>query len=193
MTSTTKNRDVCPSCGESITAVVRRDETFEYRVGDTTTLLSAPVDVHICNNCGLEFTDERAERARNEAVATHLGLLTSSEIRNVRRRLGFNRREFAALSGIGDASLARWESGALLQSRAYDLLLRLLSIPANVELARKYAEPRKIAFLRLPQKGRDQQTPAVAMSLPSGTKFQIITKTSLLMKRASEFRLRCLS
>ena len=43
------------------------------------------------------------------------------------------RAEFARLSGLGEATLARWEKGLVTQNRANDRYLRLLAAPGGIE------------------------------------------------------------
>src|SRR5205807_353946 len=45
-----------------------------------------------------------------------------------RERFGPDQRDFAGLTGIGVATLSRWERGRLLQTRAMDRYLRLLDV-----------------------------------------------------------------
>jgi transcriptional regulator with XRE-family HTH domain len=52
--------------------------------------------------------------------------LTPERIRGLRQLHDRNRKEFAADTGIGEASLGRWESGAVIQSAQADAYLRLL-------------------------------------------------------------------
>jgi DNA-binding transcriptional regulator YiaG len=89
--------------------------------------------VMTCNQCGFQFTDEVAEEARHEAVCRHLGVMTPKEIKEIRKSYGMSRAEFSHLTRIGEASLARWENGLLIQSPAYDQLLYLLTFPENLE------------------------------------------------------------
>ena len=70
---------------------------------------------------------------RHEAVCRHLGVLTPKEIIAIRKSYGMSRAVFARLTGIGEASLARWENGLLIQSPAYDRFLFLLTFPENLE------------------------------------------------------------
>jgi hypothetical protein len=64
--------------------------------------------------------------------------LTPRDIYSLRHeRLALSRKNFAALSGIGEASLARWESGELIQSESNDNLLRLLASDDNVQALRE--------------------------------------------------------
>lgn len=104
-------------------------DRFTYGTGSTAAELAVEVPVRTCADCGTQFTDEDAERLRHEAVCQHLGFLTPTEIRDVRITYGYNRPAFASLTKLGEATLARWESGATLQNAAYDQYLRLLREP----------------------------------------------------------------
>jgi len=199
MRRTTNKHDaaVCPSCGESVSRVNLRDEPFEYKDGNTIVSLSALVRVYECDSCGMHFTDESAERARSHAVARHLNLLTSDDVKSLRVSLRLSRRDFAALSGIGEASLARWESGALSPSRAYDLLLRLLADRRNVQFAREYMQATIARTPFVHGQARADSTPSAASEYihlaGDRPKFRAISPTPELVKQASKFQLRCSS
>ena len=64
-----------------------------------------------------------------KAVCQHLGVLSPVEVRGIRKRYEMNRSEFAQVTGLGEATLNRWENGTLVQNRANDRYLRLLAIP----------------------------------------------------------------
>ena len=53
-----------------------------------------------------------------------------------REKQGMTRSQFAALTRFGDASLGRWERGALVQNGANDQLIYLLGFADNVERLR---------------------------------------------------------
>lgn len=59
--------------------------------------------------------------------------LTEAEIVQIRKRWGLSREKFAKLTGIGEASLARWEGGYLVQNAAMDNYLRLLDHQENIQ------------------------------------------------------------
>jgi len=98
--------------------------------------LQAEVVVHHCDDCDLQFTDATAEVARHEAVCNHLGMLTPREITAIREHYGLGRAEFSRVTRIGEATLARWERGALIQNPAYDQYLRLIADPRVFDLLR---------------------------------------------------------
>jgi DNA-binding transcriptional regulator YiaG len=125
-------------------------DTFAYGVGADATQLSAVVPVRTCADCGMQFTDEEGERLRHEAVCRHLGLLTPSEIRDIRISYGMRRAEFANVTKLGEATLARWESGSTLPNAAYDRYMRLLRVPDN--FARLPGAQTRVAVEPLPSK-----------------------------------------
>lgn len=121
----------CPDCGHTPIRTETIPHKFAYGVGPDATELECILPVRICDGCGAEFVDEEGEEIRHDAVCRHLGLLTPREIQSLRERYG-SQAVFASLTGIGEASLSRWESGASLQSRAFDNYLRLLQRPENI-------------------------------------------------------------
>jgi hypothetical protein len=58
------------------------------------------------------------------------------------------RGEFASLTRLGEATLARWEAGTTLQNAAYDKYLRLLQVRENV--VRLSASPAQEVTRELP-------------------------------------------
>ena len=73
----------------------------------------------------------------HDAVCRHLGRMTPEEVASVRERGGFSQAEFAKLTRLGEATISRWERGALIQNAANDQLLYLLQFPHNVAALRE--------------------------------------------------------
>jgi putative zinc finger/helix-turn-helix YgiT family protein len=122
----------CPSCGSDNLSSESINEEFQYGDKDNAVMLSALITVYHCMSCGFGFTTEEASEIKHEVVCRHLGVLTPTEVRGVRDQYKLSQIEFSELSKIGKASLARWESGVLIQNQANDNLLYLLSFPDNV-------------------------------------------------------------
>lgn len=123
----------CPMCGGNDVRTTTAMEKFVYGDGPEAVELTAQVPVRTCNACGFQFTDDVAEEARHEVVCRHLGVMTPKEISRIRKAYGMSRAVFARLTRIGEASLARWENGLLIQNQAYDHFLHLLTFPENLE------------------------------------------------------------
>jgi putative zinc finger/helix-turn-helix YgiT family protein len=122
----------CPSCGSNNLSSESIKEDFQYGDKDDAVMLSALIPVQHCASCGFSFTTDEASFIKHEVVCHHLGILTPTEVRGVRNQYHLSQMEFSALSKIGKASLARWETGILIQNQANDNLLYLLSFPDNV-------------------------------------------------------------
>lgn len=132
-----KVNEACAFCGSTHTETRYIRESFPYGTGERSVMLSAEVPVTRCMDCGGEFSGPQAELARHEAVCRHLGVMTPRQIRAIRAGYGMSRREFAELTGVGEASLARWERGLVIQNAAMDRLLYLLTFPENLQRLRK--------------------------------------------------------
>lgn len=115
----------CPACSETTVTEIEQVESFFY--GEDRNEIQVLLPVLKCSNCNFEFTDERAETIRREAIYSHRNLLPPQQIRAVRKNLNMSRREFQDAYGVSCASMERWENGRLFQSESIDTLLRLLS------------------------------------------------------------------
>jgi DNA-binding transcriptional regulator YiaG len=130
----------CPDCGSTNIETRKLKDRFQYGSGSKAVELEALVPFHRCIDCGFEFTGMEAEDARHEAICRHLGVMSPIEVVGVRQRYGMTRAEFAEKSRIGEASLARWETGQLIQNAANDNYLFLLCFAENIErLDARYA------------------------------------------------------
>jgi putative zinc finger/helix-turn-helix YgiT family protein len=122
----------CPEC-DSLNIVTTNEEEFvPYGMGNEAVEIRCIVPVRKCQDCHNAYTDEQAANIRHEAVCRHLKLMTPAEILAIRKRYGLSRNDFAKLTRIGEASLARWENGYLFQNPANDQLLFLLQHEDNI-------------------------------------------------------------
>lgn len=170
-TNSDREKVACGFCGSSNVTTRLEEEQFIYGEGDGAVRLAATIPVHKCGSCDAEFTDYAAEDIRHEAVCRHLGLLTPADIQNLRVRHGLSRSEFAKLTRLGEATVARWERGSLIQNAAYDQLLRLLQYDDNLE--------------RLRRASADES----AAPVPIG-QFRFLTVDQARLNEQAEFRLR---
>lgn len=117
---------VCPDCDSPNTNILLVKEVFEYGTPGNQVEISTYIPVHQCADCHAEFASEKASILRHEAVCRYLKLLSPSEIKLARHKAAITQERLAELSGVGKASITRWENGQNLQTRANDNLLRLL-------------------------------------------------------------------
>ncbi len=128
----------CPNCGSDRLERRSHVEKFSFESGGVSYPVSATFPFYVCRNCGEQFISDDGEEARHEAICHAMKRLTPTQIVELRNELSLSRKAFAELAGVGEASLARWESGAQIQSESNDNLLRLLVDDKNVqELARR--------------------------------------------------------
>ncbi|MGP0066583.1 MAG: type II TA system antitoxin MqsA family protein [Isosphaeraceae bacterium] len=80
--------------------------------------------VQKCQNCGAIVLDDEANRRLSDALRSAAGLLYPAEVRSQRESLKLSRKELARYLQIAEATLSRWETGAQIQQRSMDKLLR---------------------------------------------------------------------
>lgn len=118
----------CPTCRRGVLKSIRIDDEFDFRVDEGLVHVRAEgVPVEACDVCGEQLSGPEAAAIRHRAVCKTLGLLGPDEVRGVRERMGLTQAQFSKLTGIGEATISRWERGRLLQNRANDRYLRLLA------------------------------------------------------------------
>ncbi|MDE0044364.1 MAG: YgiT-type zinc finger protein [bacterium] len=122
----------CPLCGEGEVTTTITPHTFEYGTGESSVELHVRLPVGRCDSCGFEFLDDEAELLKHRAICEYLDVLAPEEIREIRIGHRMTRAQFASVTGLGGASLNRWENGLSIQTRANDRYLRLLSHPENI-------------------------------------------------------------
>jgi DNA-binding transcriptional regulator YiaG len=78
-----------------------------------------------CQKCGAIILDDSANLRLDDALRDAAGILKPAEIRQNREALSLTRQQLADLLRISMFTLTRWETGAQIQQRAMDTLLRL--------------------------------------------------------------------
>ena len=129
--ASTGTRAPCPACGHDAVRSARARVSIRFITpAGRSGVASAVVTTLTCERCGCASESPESAAIRDDAIRRELGLLTPGELRAARERLGWSRRELAEKTGLGSASLFRWEMGRTFQNRSSDLLLRaVLGIP----------------------------------------------------------------
>ncbi len=78
-----------------------------------------------CRNCHELVFDDSADETVSQALRKEVGLLAPAEIRQGRESLGYTQRQLADYLRISMHTLSRWETGAQIQQRGMDALLRV--------------------------------------------------------------------
>ena len=108
-----------------VEACIPYDVTIRDRVY---TVLDA--EVMQCDSCGDIFfapgQGDALQRKAADAARPELGLLTGWEIADFRKSLSLTQAELERAMGVPPKTVARWEIGSVLQSRAADRFLKVL-------------------------------------------------------------------
>lgn len=152
----------CPDCERSEFEVCEREQTFQYGKSDSEITVSCLVPTFVCSFCGCEWTGPEAEAIRHDAVCRRLRRLTPQEILRIREECHLSQAEFSRITGLGEASLSRWETGSQIQNAACDRLLRLLKADSrNLEILRQVADnvlpTRRFQLIELTPEVRQRQ------------------------------------
>jgi putative zinc finger/helix-turn-helix YgiT family protein len=78
-----------------------------------------------CRACGELIFSNSVDDQIMQALRVHLRLLTPEQIRSRRVALGLKKKQLAERLGVAAATISRWESGLLIQTRAMDNYLRV--------------------------------------------------------------------
>lgn len=171
--------DRCPQCSACAVVTSWHHDVFTYGSGDSAATISVEIPVRHCQSCGFEFLDQEAESLRHKAVCRHLGVLSPTEVRGIRAEYGMTRAMFAQATGLGEATLNRWENGVLVQNLANDRYLRLLAIPGIMR--------------QLTQMLRSDSKPSQARDVDGHERFRVLRVSDQHRRARDNFHLRLAS
>lgn len=125
MASQRKFPRTCIACREKQVrpALIDREVDVKYE-GKLYKVIATKVPVERCENCGSTTYGIESEERIDAALRDQLGLLQPEVIRKNRIELGLKQENLADAIGCASESISRWESGAIVQSRAVDRMLR---------------------------------------------------------------------
>jgi len=83
------------------------------------------LEIPTCRSCGARVFSSHVDEQISDALRRQLHLLSPNEIRGALRSLRMPQKELARRLGVAEATLSRWATGTVIQSRAMDNLLRL--------------------------------------------------------------------
>ena len=78
-----------------------------------------------CKRCSEIVLDDAADERLSEALRKEAGLLSPQEIHQNRLALGYTQQQLADYLRISMFTLSRWETGAQIQQRGMDALMRV--------------------------------------------------------------------
>jgi putative zinc finger/helix-turn-helix YgiT family protein len=143
-----ENSIKCPICdrgtlrprqGEFVTEVRSGTARKELRIGN--------ISWEECDACGEKIFDDDAMKKICDARYEAVGLLTPSELKEIRKKLGYTQEQMAAFLGIGNKTYCRWENGTSIQTKSMDTLIRSATKDKIIELQRKERVKRAVDYL----------------------------------------------
>ena len=112
--------------------------------------ITCSADTFVCPECGIEAgtvkTAGNVQRAIADAYRSKMRLLTSNQIKLLRKSHGLSQQQLADLINVGVASIKRWETG-LIQSKSMDHVLRI-QLQCRLD-SDNYSGNRKISLPRI--------------------------------------------
>jgi len=137
----------CPECGSSKLTSKQEEYRFKYGKGAEAVELSALVEVEKCGDCSFNCMGPAAEQACHEAICEHLRILKPGQIKDLRDYHRLTQANFSKITGLGEATLSRWERGVIIQNKAYDNYLYLLGLKDNMQsiLDRRESREQKLS------------------------------------------------
>jgi putative zinc finger/helix-turn-helix YgiT family protein len=116
----------CPNCKNDSVVPVTIPYTARIKQdGIMHTVSVAALEVPRCSVCAEVLITDEADEQVNRALRKQLGLLLPEQILANRTALGLSRQELAEQIGVAEETISGWETGAFIQGRAMDTLLRL--------------------------------------------------------------------
>lgn len=179
------NRDTtCPFC-EAPTKTEIVDQTFQHGAVE----ISVTLPVRQCADCDEEFVDYVGERIRTEAVYYAFGLLSPWDIRAIRKRRRLSRPAFAEITGHGEATIKRWETGAIAQNPANDRYLRLMDTAFGWATLKRIAESGREPVARTQRRGAENARFPYARPKPVPGQSVAVAEESSFSRRKVPFQL----
>ena len=112
-----KAKAVYPQATDYRSTVKHDGRAYEVRVPD--------LEIPTCRQCGEQYFTVGTDDRIIAALRAQVSLLTPQEMQEQRGRLEMSQQELAEQLGVAKETISRWETGAMIQSRAMDNLLRL--------------------------------------------------------------------
>lgn len=131
---------ICTECGHKMR--LTSEPIIENYRGKSFTIEG--ISRHVCDCCGNDVMEireaDRLAKMLADTYAHEEGLLSPREIREARKSVGLKQKEFEKLLGVSTPTVSRWETGAMVQTKIADNLIRVVSsIPAAATLLKRRA------------------------------------------------------
>ena len=117
---------LCTECGSEM-RLTSEPIVEEYK---GVSITAKGIEHYVCDACGeYELGPSAADELSRQLVegyAKARGLLTPSQIREARKKLGMTQTEYEAALGVSTPTASRWENGVMAPSKSVCKLIELL-------------------------------------------------------------------
>ena len=117
----------CDECGDMVDFHVEHFQTRIHKVKGVEVMCDEYIG--ICNKCGSHLWINPVEEYNLKKVydlyKKKVGLLTTQEIKDIRKKRGMSQKQLAQFLSIGEKDITRYENGSI-QTRAVDLMIRMV-------------------------------------------------------------------
>lgn len=122
------NADKCFGCGNSVKISYELTSVDGPEGWSDVSFYAPIVD---CSYCEKKIFAPEYQIIENEAMCIAAGVLTPDEIKAIRKKIdwGKNNVTFSQILGFGSSTIARYESGSSIPSKAHNRILKLLKYP----------------------------------------------------------------
>lgn len=139
--------------------------------------LTVDLDSYVCPKCGINAGTAKTAGVVQRAIAdmyrSKQGLLTSDEIKDLRKARNLTQQQLAEIMNVGIASIKRWETGTV-QSASMDHALRM-QLQCRIQ-ADNYSGNREISLARIKLVTRYFEKLLGRRLLKKGDKFLYLAK-----------------
>lgn len=119
----------CIECGGKLKS---KKENYRYLACGLPNVTLAGVEVRRCGTCGDHEVViphvEKLHEALANAVVRHEARLSGTEVRFLRKYLGYSGGDFASLIGVSPETVSRWENKRETMGPSAERLLRMLVV-----------------------------------------------------------------
>lgn len=130
------NEAYCEKCDEIVKDYIVKKVKKTITVGGDTTFETDYLEAY-CPICGEEVWPFEVEKQNDILVYDNykriVGLLTTDEIKAIRKKRGLSQVQLAQLIHCGEKNIARYENGAV-QDKVFDILIRLVDNDASYKV-----------------------------------------------------------
>lgn len=159
----------CVECGENSIVPTATDYTSTVKHDGRSYSVHIPsLAIPTCQKCGKQLFTAKIDDQITYKLRADIGLLMPDEMKSKRQRLDLNQEELAEQLGVAKETISRWETGAMIQSRAMDNFLRLFFASAEARdlLGRNFkTQPTN----RLPPRNHSERSTRFPRSQPGNS------------------------